>query len=127
MTKPKILCLHGFGENAELFKIRSRNFRAVVGDTADLVFLDGPVDIGSLHMTTGGLVDASIAREFTNLGWWWMRRGRSFEARGIGKTMDLISKVLTEQGPFDGILGFSQGASLAIVISALLANPSDGP
>ncbi|KAJ2353305.1 Ovarian cancer-associated protein 2 [Coemansia erecta] len=128
MTKPRILCLHGFGESAELFKIRSRNFRAVVGDNADLVYVDGPIDIGSLHMTTGDLVDPEIASEFTNLGWWWMRRGRSFEARGIGKSLDLLGRVLAEQGPFDGILGFSQGAAMAIIICALLAGrANDGP
>ncbi|KAJ2850135.1 Ovarian cancer-associated protein 2 [Coemansia brasiliensis] len=121
MAKPKILCLHGFGENAELFKIRSRNFRAVVGDNAELVYLDGPIDIGRLHMTTGDLTDPDLSNGFTNLGWWWMRRGWSYEARGIGKTLDLISKVLEEQGPFDGILGFSQGAALAVIISELLA------
>ncbi|KAJ1830455.1 Ovarian cancer-associated protein 2 [Coemansia sp. RSA 2711] len=126
MAKPKILCLHGFGESAELFKIRTRNIRAVVGEHAELVYPDGPIDIGSLHMTTGDLVDPEIASEFTNLGWWWMRRGRSFEARGIGKTLDLIGKLLTEQGPFDGIVGFSQGAALAIVICALLAG-REGP
>ncbi|KAJ2078251.1 hypothetical protein H4R24_004618 [Coemansia sp. RSA 988] len=128
MSKPKILCLHGFGESAELFKIRSRNFRAIVGDSAELVYLDGPIDIGSLHMTTGDLEEAEVESEFTNLAWWWMRRGESFEARGLGKTLDFIGKVLNEQGPFDGIMGFSQGACLAIVITLLLRGSSaDGP
>ncbi|KAJ2158219.1 Ovarian cancer-associated protein 2 [Coemansia sp. RSA 552] len=129
MSKPKILCLHGFGENAKLFQIRSRNFRAVVGDSAELVYPDGPIDIGSLHMTTGDLSHGNSASDFTNLAWWWMRRDRSFEARGIGKSLRMIGKVLAEQGPFDGVLGFSQGAALAIVIAALLqgGQASGGP
>ncbi|KAJ2334666.1 hypothetical protein GGI00_001745 [Coemansia sp. RSA 2681] len=40
--------------------------------------------------------------------------------------MEFIGKVLNEQGPFDGILGFSQGGSLAVIIAALLEG-REGP
>ncbi|KAJ2377498.1 hypothetical protein H4S02_007632, partial [Coemansia sp. RSA 2611] len=49
MSRPKILCLHGFGESADLFKIRSRNFRSIVGEHAELVYPDAPIDVGSLR------------------------------------------------------------------------------
>ncbi|KAJ2708148.1 Ovarian cancer-associated protein 2 [Coemansia spiralis] len=126
MAKPKILCLHGFGESAELFKIRSRNLGALVGDHAELVYVDAPIDVGSLHMTTSDLADAGAASGFTNLSWWWLRRGKTYEARGLGESLALMGKVLNEQGPFNGIVGFSQGASLAVLVCALLAG-REGP
>ncbi|KAJ1732642.1 Ovarian cancer-associated protein 2 [Coemansia biformis] len=126
MGKPKVLCLHGFGESAELFKIRSRNLRALVGDHAELVYPDAPIDVGSLHMTTSDLADAGAVSGFTNLSWWWLRRGKTYEARGMGESLALLGKILNEQGPFDGIVGFSQGASLAVLVCALLAG-REGP
>ncbi|KAJ2158220.1 hypothetical protein GGF46_003932 [Coemansia sp. RSA 552] len=125
MAKPKILCLHGFGEDSVLFKIRARNFCGVVGDSADLVFVDAPIDIGILRETTGNVVDADIAKEFTNLAWWWARSDRTLEARGIDRSLAFVKKVLTEQGPFDGVLGFSQGATMAAIVTALLEGQCD--
>jgi predicted esterase len=38
---------------------------------------------------------------------------------GFQETLDFLKKVFTEQGPFDGVLGFSQGGTLASIICAL--------
>ncbi|KAJ1882845.1 hypothetical protein H4R99_003344 [Coemansia sp. RSA 1722] len=120
MSKPKILCLHGFAESADVFKIRSRRIRELVEDHAELVYLNGPIDIGSLRFATQD-ENLQPANDFTNLGWWWWKQtGKNTELRGIGKTMDLLATVLEEQGPFDGIMGFSQGASLAILLAQIL-------
>ncbi|KAJ2900147.1 hypothetical protein GGI21_004769, partial [Coemansia aciculifera] len=71
--------------------------------------------------------EASGQQDFVNLAWWWTRRGgKTVEQRGFAKTLEYIGKVLNEQGPFDGILGFSQGGSLATIIAALLEG-RDGP
>ncbi|KAJ2772140.1 Ovarian cancer-associated protein 2 [Coemansia nantahalensis] len=126
MAPPKILCLHGFGESAELFKIRSRNLRALVGDHAELVYIDAPIDVGNLQMTTSDLAEAGAPSGFANFSWWWVRRGKTYEARGLGESLAHISKVLNEQGPFDGIVGFSQGAATAVLVSALLVG-REGP
>ncbi|KAJ1662229.1 hypothetical protein IW140_006093 [Coemansia sp. RSA 1813] len=121
MSKPKILCLHGFGESGELFRIRSRNFRRIVEDHAELVYLDAHLDIANLHLTAADLdKDNSMHKDFTNLAWWWARKSKTTEYRGLEKAFAQVGKVLNEQGPFDGILGFSQGACLGIIISALL-------
>ncbi|KAJ1821231.1 hypothetical protein LPJ60_002746 [Coemansia sp. RSA 2675] len=127
MSRPKILCLHGFGESADLFKIRSRNFRSIVGEHAELVYPDAPIDVGSLRDALEDSSESSGNQDFVNLSWWWTRRGgKTIELRGFTKTMEYIGKILNEQGPFDGILGFSQGGCLAVVIAALLEG-RDGP
>ena len=39
---------------------------------------------------------------------------------GLDKSLDAIAEVIREEGPFDGIIGFSQGAALAAIVAALL-------
>ncbi|KAJ2721478.1 Ovarian cancer-associated protein 2 [Coemansia sp. Benny D115] len=119
MAKPKILCLHGFAESGDIFRIRSRNIRALLEPHAELVYLDGPVDVGSLRFTSEEIADPQPS-EFVNLAWWWKRGGKNIELRGLGQSLQLIQDQIKEQGPFQGILGFSQGASLATIVAALL-------
>ncbi|KAJ2776723.1 Ovarian cancer-associated protein 2 [Coemansia interrupta] len=122
--KPKILCLHGFAESAEIFKIRSRNIRGLVGDHAEMVYLDGPLDVGNLRFTAEDFVKPK-QNPFTNLAWWWWKTtGQRSELRGLGDTLEKLANVLNEQGPFDGILGFSQGAALAILLAEMLQEGS---
>ncbi|KAJ2521135.1 hypothetical protein H4217_001587 [Coemansia sp. RSA 1939] len=128
-SKPKILCLHGFGESGELLRIRSRNFHRVLEDHTDLVYLDGHLDIANLHLTAADLDrDNSTHVDFKNLAWWWSRKSKTVEYRGLEQSLEQVGRVLNEQGPFDGILGFSQGACLAIIIAALLGGRAEhGP
>lgn len=39
---------------------------------------------------------------------------------GLDTSLECISSILKSSGPFDGIIGFSQGAALAIMIASLL-------
>merc|ERR1712107_431722 len=75
-----------------------------LGTVADLVCVDAP------HAQGGGF------------SWWYLPAGeRSFTTpvfKGWDETVSYVQKAWTEQGPFDGILGFSQGA---ILIAALVA------
>lgn len=43
------------------------------------------------------------------------------------ETMRYLRTVIDSQGPFDACLGFSQGAAVAAIVSALLARPSLHP
>ncbi|KAJ1845654.1 hypothetical protein LPJ73_004780, partial [Coemansia sp. RSA 2703] len=70
--KPKILCLHGFGESAEILKVRSRKIRALLEDRAEMVYLDGPLDVGNLRFTAEDFVKPP-ENPFTNLAWWWWK------------------------------------------------------
>jgi hypothetical protein len=39
--------------------------------------------------------------------WWFLKDGERYEGEKV--SFEYIGKVLDEQGPFDGLLGFSQG------------------
>ncbi|CAO3684934.1 unnamed protein product [Rhizopus stolonifer] len=60
-------------------------------------------------------------------GWWYTPKNKSFEDRyfiGYKESVAFIRQTLIEQGPFDGILGFSQGASFAAILTELLEKQS---
>merc|ERR1712151_258792 len=43
------------------------------------------------------------------------------EYRRLPETLDYLEQVMAEQGPFDGIVGFSQGGSIAHLVAFLQA------
>lgn len=55
-------------------------------------------------------------------GTWRWFQSESFESLndGLEKSLDFIASVLETSGPFDGIIGFSQGAALAVMVAAIL-------
>lgn len=60
-----------------------------------------------------------MAKQFS----WWdfhidEQTGKHIYSR-VNETIDYISKLCTEQGPFEGILGFSQGGMLAMMLLQL--------
>jgi len=57
--------------------------------------------------------------------WWDYNKDRSL-ALGIGETLNVVRGALEKQR-FDGVFGFSQGAALAAIISALLERPEVYP
>jgi hypothetical protein len=45
--KLKILCLHGYNNNAETMKYMAEGLTSMMKDIADFHFLDGPFDVDS--------------------------------------------------------------------------------
>lgn len=53
---------------------------------------------------------------------WWHLAGRSppFTYRGLDTSLSKIADTILKYGPFDGIVGFRQGATLAAMVASLL-------
>lgn len=49
---------------------------------------------------------------------WWHKSDT--EGTGIDASIEIVKEAVLNNGPFDGILGFSQGAALLGVISAYI-------
>ncbi|CAK9071156.1 Esterase OVCA2 (Ovarian cancer-associated gene 2 protein homolog) [Durusdinium trenchii] len=96
----RFLCFHGKGSSGALLRERLSPLTREV----DLVCVDAPHRLGDGY------------------AWWHLPPGeRSFTTPvfdGWAETVEYVRKVWAEQGPFDGMLGFSQGA---ILIAALVA------
>lgn len=114
----RLLALHGYRQSERRFRQRTGALRKALRGRAELVALDAP------HLVPGTEDEAS---DDPPRGWWFSRPG-TFEASeaadqpaGLEESLEAVARALEERGPFDGLLGFSQGAALAAMVCALRA------
>ncbi|KAF9608227.1 hypothetical protein IFM89_008182 [Coptis chinensis] len=113
--KPKFLCLHGFRTSGEIMKKQIGKWPASVLDKLDLVFLDAPFPCGG-KSDVEGIFDPPYYE--------WFQFEKDFmEYRNLDKCLEYIEESMLKLGPFDGLVGFSQGAILS---GALLGMQSKG-
>jgi predicted esterase len=115
--KPRILCLHGYQGSATALRSQMAPLLPALEAVAELVFIDAPSlaarDYGWWHA-----VNAAHAPPSDDPGVSGPRR----HYEGWSRTQDAIVAAFDGLGPFDGILGFSQGAALAGLLVGLRAH-----
>ncbi|KAI5250385.1 FSH1-domain-containing protein [Aureobasidium subglaciale] len=133
--KLKILMLHGYTQSGPLFQAKTQRIKKLLEKSLasshiktntdtnppingiELIYPTGPFPVTSADL------NGAEVREDAN-GWWKLRsRGELQEGFSVG--LSSIAKILQDQGPFDGIMGFSQGAALAAMITSLLEPSRD--
>lgn len=114
-SKLKILAFHGYRQNGELFRGKIGSFRKAVAKYAQLIFISAPHKVVNEN---GGDEDAR--------SWWFNAEDNTFSGKCLGgpaigfeETLRLVETVVTEHGPFDGFMGFSQGACLVGLLAAM--------
>lgn len=132
----KILCLHGYGTNAAVLENQMQVFLSVADKEIEPMYLEGEIDApkaGSEH--TFAIHSNAVRLYFPpnkrNPGLSAFTKGpffcyySAFDPLSIKKSHEMLAEVIEEDGPFDGIVGFSQGGSLAV--SYLLQHEIDHP
>ncbi|XP_050383340.1 rhodanese-like domain-containing protein 6 isoform X2 [Argentina anserina] len=153
--KLRILCLHGFRQNASSFKGRAASLAKKLKSIAELVFVDAPHELAFIYQLPSDLRElphsctspptpqqgtnlpppsehckkkyawlvAPGFREKTGNSNWEMVDG-PFEplqyqqqTAGFDESLAYIKTVFAQEGPFDGLLGFSQGAAMAAAVA----------
>lgn len=102
MTRLRVLCLHGYTSSASRLQRQLAPVAAALEPYAQFIFVDGPFSAPPGHAWW----DAKTAEGVTTYDGWLKSRW-------------YLHSVFHEQGPFDGILGFSQGAILSSVLVSL--------
>ena len=101
---PRILCLHGGGTSAMIFKFQARRLIRALKSHFRLVFIDAPFDSAP---------GPGVLPVFEGAGpyYEWLATDREGEER----VRSLLHKKLHEAdgAPFVGVLGFSQGTRIA--------------
>jgi len=126
MARLRTLCLHSFRMNAAFFKwqlTQYSNLGQLVADDLELVFLDGP------HRCSPQAEAAipPMLRELCPDGpppchEWWNSRTEADGSITYDKyreTLEYIDAFVRREGPFAGVLGFSQGGMLAHLLCML--------
>ena len=126
MPKLKVLCLHGYRQNETTFRERTGALRKLLKKHIDFVFISAPHEIPEP-------VNLSRPEEERERGWWFSRAGRSYNAMdttdfciGYEESLQVVKETFETQGPFDGLLGFSQGAAFVSLLLTLQRDP-DSP
>lgn len=110
--------MHGYWQDGKTFKNKLGGFRKATKSLLDLVFIDAP------HLIPQSSKDSSAAEPVMKDGrGWWFSKGTSFSAQeytevctGFDESVKAVEDACICLGPFDGIMGFSQGAAMAALI-----------
>ncbi|HEX3760094.1 MAG TPA: hypothetical protein VHW23_15365 [Kofleriaceae bacterium] len=113
----RILALHGYHGRGELLRAQLAPLAGALAADAGFVCVDAP---------------ALAAGDF---GWWHAvpdehdRSGQAVHYRGWSATCAWLFALLRDDGPFDGVFGFSQGAAVAALLAALcvVERPASDP
>lgn len=149
--KLRILCLHGFRQNASGFKGRTASLAKKLKNIAELVFIDGPHELPFIYqpcITIPQHDNASLfplqeilpPKDNCKRKFAWLiapdSSGRSEtdwkvadgpfdplqyqqQTEGFDVSVAYLRTIFSQEGPFDGLLGFSQGAAMAASVCAL--------
>ncbi|KAG5568101.1 hypothetical protein H5410_064885 [Solanum commersonii] len=109
--KPRILCLHGYRESAEILRKLILRWPESVTGKLDLVFLDAPFPAKGKSRLEG-FFDPPYFE--------WFRFNKDFtEFYNFKECLEYIEDFMSKHGPFDGILGFSMAAILCTAIPGM--------
>ncbi|KAM4844538.1 esterase OVCA2 [Thomomys bottae] len=121
----RVLCLAGFRQSERGFREKTGALRKALRGRAELVCLGGPHPV--LDAAGPGPDPGPCSPEEQPRGWWFSEpKADVFSAldepaacRGLEEALTTVARALSELGPFDGLLGFSQGAALVAHVCAL--------
>ncbi len=120
----KVLMLHGYTQNGPLFHAKTRAMekhlqKAFPG--ISLSYPTGPLQLRPRDVPGFDPTSSEDPDSVEAYGWW--RRSNTSdppEYVALEDGLETIAKVLEEEGPFDGVIGFSQGAAMAAMVASLL-------
>lgn len=121
--KLRLLCLHGYMQDAAIFRSRLGSMRKGLKSRAEFFFLDAPfpaTPAAAADQQANDAVEGSQGRSW----WQWTdldpgtRPSRAAHYSGWEVSQAAITAALQEHAPIDAILGFSQGATAAALYLA---------
>ncbi|KAK4413393.1 Dihydrofolate reductase [Sesamum alatum] len=112
--KLRLLCLHGFRTSGEIIKKQlTAKWHQSVLQKLDLVFVDAPFPSQG-KSEVEGIFDPPYYE--------WFQFNEEFtEYENFDECLAYIQDYMIKHGPFDGLLGFSQGAILAAGLAGMQA------
>ncbi|CAF0736222.1 unnamed protein product [Rotaria sordida] len=131
MTLLRILCLHGYRQNGNIFREKTGSFRKLLKKyVAEFVYIDAPHLIPIQDNTNEQDTGATASNRSNERGWWFSSCDQTYDPlattscdQGFEQSLEYVMKYIDEQQiPFDGLLAFSQGAAFATLLLTRFAS-----
>ncbi|KAJ3079361.1 hypothetical protein HDU99_010977 [Rhizoclosmatium hyalinum] len=119
-TKKRILCLHGLRTNTTVMEFQITGLKLALGSEVEFISVNAPMTVDA---------DPEIVAVFGDAGPWyaWYRLALFGKYEGLDRSIRFVEDVIARNGPFDAILGFSQGALMATILTARMQNTIQDP
>ncbi|RHY38851.1 hypothetical protein DYB34_002877 [Aphanomyces astaci] len=115
VDKLRSICAHGGRTNGTVVSLQVSGFVQAFGPAADFVELDAP-------FPASGPPEEDILNLFGDdepyFEWWDANHHTNAVYPGWERSLEFLKREVTAQGPFDAIIGFSQGAMMATLLTA---------
>jgi len=109
--RPRILALHGARSNSSVTKLQLENLR-ITEDEYDIVYMNGQIELEEGDPDIIGFVHGPF------YSWIDEKEGGKLGPSLIAAVRSILIVAKTN-GPFDGIYGFSQGGTLAALVTGI--------
>ena len=120
----KILCLHGYGQSG----LTLRRWTCELADAVNKVtkasfhFPTAHITLSTANSTDFTTIPAK-ARQQAAYAWNFNYLDWQRQFSGLPDAIAYLKNILEEEGPFDGLIGFSQGAAYGLALASLLEDP----
>ena len=119
--RKKILCLHGYSMNGEWMQEWMEPLQELLGDAVELICPQGPVACpeDEVRKVWGGLGTSLPGRRIgEGKNWCWYRATDDVPPRYlyVDDALSCLTGLFEQHGPIDGVIGWSQGATLAALL-----------
>ncbi|KAI9505435.1 hypothetical protein GGI25_005259 [Coemansia spiralis] len=125
-NKLRMLCLHGYEQDSNVLRTKLKHHMAALQNKVDFVFETAPnilhpYDIDGMdNVTRAEATRTGKTLGKTFRGWYFLKSADPEIIDGLENSIEHLVAVLEEQGPFDGMLGFSQGGLMTAIMCSLL-------
>ncbi|XP_034463066.1 esterase OVCA2 [Hippoglossus hippoglossus] len=131
MAPLRVLCVHGYRQNGGSFREKTGALRKLLKKHVELVYVSAPHSVHQVRSEEAPEKESGSGPvpggDEDPRGWWFSDvQARSFSAQqqceeslGLNESVTVVREAVKVQGPFDGILGFSQGAAFVAMLCSL--------
>ncbi|EXJ86180.1 dihydrofolate reductase [Capronia coronata CBS 617.96] len=123
----RVLMLHGYTQSGPSFHAKTRALEKHLQKALPGISLSYPTAPLQLKPSEIPGFDPSTSEDpdiIEAYGWWRKSDSDPPEYDGLDQGLETVAKVIEAEGPFDGVIGFSQGAALAAMVASLLEGDS---
>ncbi|KAK6539087.1 hypothetical protein TWF694_010627 [Orbilia ellipsospora] len=99
----RFLCLHGLGTNSKVFETQTAAIRAELGDEHTYEFVDGTVS-----WTKAPELGDLFSDDDQYLAYY-----DPYNSESMLRALHQLEAYIQQEGPFDGVMGFSHGCALS--------------